>query len=188
MSGVQPVQKGRSRYTVKKGSQHTMNPPTIIARVLAAFVSMRNRFACNLAFLFVAGPSLDLDEFSWHVPELAPSSSVAALMFVWESLRRDLSPKSVSRSPAAPTDVVIVGVRGVLENSRVSHKECECERVDPSPTFSVDVYEEELLRRPFFEVPVAGAPPAAPPPEPLLRYVLPFVLLAEDWMVDWRPR
>lgn len=167
------MQNGRSRYTVKKGSQHTINPPTIMASVLAAFVSIRKRFACNFAFLLVV-PSfdLDLDEWSRHVL-LAPSSSV--LMLVGESPRCDLSPKSVSRCPGT----AIVGVlAAVLENSRVSHKECECDRVAPSPTFSVDVYEEELFRRPFLEVPVVVPPAAAP--EPLLRYVLPLVLLAED--------
>lgn len=33
---------------VKNGNQHKMKPPTIRANVLAAFVSMRKRFACTL--------------------------------------------------------------------------------------------------------------------------------------------
>lgn len=41
-------QKARTKYMVKKGSQHTMKPPTMMPNVLAAFVSMRNRFACTL--------------------------------------------------------------------------------------------------------------------------------------------
>lgn len=41
-------QKARIMYMVKNGSQHNMKPPTMMASVLAAFVSMRNRLACTL--------------------------------------------------------------------------------------------------------------------------------------------
>lgn len=41
-------QNARIMYMVKNGSQHNIKPPTMIASVLAAFVSIRNRFACTL--------------------------------------------------------------------------------------------------------------------------------------------
>lgn len=37
-------QKARTRYMVKNGSQQNIKPPTIIAKVLAALVSIRKRF------------------------------------------------------------------------------------------------------------------------------------------------
>lgn len=46
------LQNARNRYIVKKGNQQNMNPPTIIPKVLAAFVSIRNRFTWALMFLF----------------------------------------------------------------------------------------------------------------------------------------
>lgn len=45
---MQSWQKARIIYMVKNGSQHKMKPPTINASVLAAFVSIRKRFACTL--------------------------------------------------------------------------------------------------------------------------------------------
>lgn len=41
-------QKARIMYMVKNGNQHNMKPPTMIASVLAAFVSLVKRFACTL--------------------------------------------------------------------------------------------------------------------------------------------
>lgn len=47
---MQLSQNARTKYMVKNGSQHTMNRPTMIANVFAAFVSMRKRFTCALMF------------------------------------------------------------------------------------------------------------------------------------------
>lgn len=57
---MQLSQNARTKYIVKKGSQQQMNKPTIIAKVFAAFVSMRKRFTCALIlrlpiFLLVRG-------------------------------------------------------------------------------------------------------------------------------------
>lgn len=49
---MQSSQNARIKYIVKNGSQQTINPPTIIAKVLAAFVSMRNRFAWTFKIRF----------------------------------------------------------------------------------------------------------------------------------------
>lgn len=47
-----PSQNPRYRYIVKKGNQQTMKPPTMIARVLAALVSMRNLRTWTLMLRF----------------------------------------------------------------------------------------------------------------------------------------
>lgn len=49
---MQVLQKARIRYIVKNGNQQNMKPPTMMPNVLAAFVSIRNRFTCALMFRF----------------------------------------------------------------------------------------------------------------------------------------
>lgn len=50
--GMQDVQNARIRYMVKNGSQQHINPPTIMAKVFAALVSIRNLLTCALIFRF----------------------------------------------------------------------------------------------------------------------------------------
>jgi len=47
MAGMQSSQKARTRYMVKKGNQQQMKQPTMMPKVLAAFVSILKRRTCE---------------------------------------------------------------------------------------------------------------------------------------------
>lgn len=72
------VQKARTKYMVKNGNQQQIKPPTIIANVFAAFVSMRKRFAWSFRTRFAA-PRFVLplpSRFKLFSRLLAPSSGL----------------------------------------------------------------------------------------------------------------